>query len=121
METIFFKICNNNYISIIFATDIPFPEIVKRKQNSFVHFCKMLYTYVQWKCRPRCPFFFLFHNDVLNNIARVSNFFLCINAGRRRSSSTQAPGCPVCGTSIRPGEMESHFAWEMERFCDENR
>ncbi|XP_078354833.1 E3 ubiquitin-protein ligase RNF220-like isoform X2 [Oculina patagonica] len=41
--------------------------------------------------------------------------------GRRRSSSTQAPGCPVCGTSIRPGEMESHFAWEMERFCDENR
>ncbi|XP_020628874.1 E3 ubiquitin-protein ligase RNF220-like isoform X2 [Orbicella faveolata] len=41
--------------------------------------------------------------------------------GRRRSSSMQLPCCPVCGTSIRPGEMESHFAWEMERFCDENR
>lgn len=40
--------------------------------------------------------------------------------GRRRSSS-QAPCCPICGTSIRPGEMESHFAWEMERFREENR
>lgn len=40
--------------------------------------------------------------------------------GRRRSSS-QAPCCPICGTTIRPGEMESHFAWEMERFCEENR
>lgn len=41
--------------------------------------------------------------------------------GRQRSSSSQAPCCPVCGNSIRPGEMESHFAWEMERFCEENR
>lgn len=40
--------------------------------------------------------------------------------GRKRSSS-QTPCCPICGTSIRLGEMESHFAWEMERFLDENR
>lgn len=39
----------------------------------------------------------------------------------RRKSLTQAPCCPVCGTSIRPGEMESHCAWEMERFRDENK
>lgn len=50
----------------------------------------------------------------------ISLFIVYHNLGRRRSSS-QAPCCPICGTSIRPGEMESHFAWEMERFREENR
>lgn len=40
--------------------------------------------------------------------------------GRRRSS-LQSPCCPICGTTIRPGEMDSHFAWEMDRFREENR
>ena len=52
----------------------------------------------------------------------ITHFSLFLStSGRQRSSSSQAPCCPVCGTSIRPGEMESHFAWEMERFCEENR
>ncbi|XP_031549501.1 E3 ubiquitin-protein ligase RNF220-like isoform X2 [Actinia tenebrosa] len=44
--------------------------------------------------------------------------------GNRRTKakkSGKTPCCPVCGITIRPGEMESHFAWEMEKANEEMR
>ncbi|KAK3731061.1 hypothetical protein QZH41_019220 [Actinostola sp. cb2023] len=34
---------------------------------------------------------------------------------------SKTPCCPICGVTIRTGEMESHYAWEMEKVHEDSR
>ncbi|XP_048587892.1 E3 ubiquitin-protein ligase RNF220 isoform X2 [Nematostella vectensis] len=40
---------------------------------------------------------------------------------KRKLSAGHTPSCPICGLTIRAGEMQSHLAWEIERLGEDTR